>query len=476
MQAHTGKRGFTLIELLVVIAVIAVLASILFPVFAKAQAKARQTTCTSNLRQLAVAATMFAQDNKSYPDAGTWVGDLLDYCNNNPKMVNCPMDENGEGYVSYNYNGDLVSADGRGVPSGSVFNATEVALLVDGRSAKNPDGKVINFAALEGGLVTRHDGFNMSFADGHAESYGKKVSTVTTDATSPYARAFFFATAYGWVRNPGAGVVPPASVTATEDFTWGGSATCEPIMEAAVQGWAAKGGFEPSSMTGAEGSGNGANAGIDVGASSSTSKPWSGGSWANASCIATDAVGVIVSATSKLGLTAVSRDDCRKLFMDGVRPSGTGKLNVYCRTSDSGTYSFFYGAIMSGAEKYATSVISVSSAREMITKVAGDPYGIGYAGLGEADPAKVTVLNLTVAAGTQKYSRAGVDATDATSASGWLLQRPLFAKDNTAGANPAAGAFMSYLTGSTFQKSILFTTSFFKPKAQASYPSSFATW
>jgi len=57
------KRGFTLIELLVVIAIIAILAAILFPVFAKAREKARQAKCTSNLRQIALATQMYAQEN-----------------------------------------------------------------------------------------------------------------------------------------------------------------------------------------------------------------------------------------------------------------------------------------------------------------------------------------------------------------------------------------------------------------------------
>ena len=57
-------RGFTLIELLVVIAIIAILAAILFPVFAKAQEKARQTKCLSNLKQLALAVMMYASDWK----------------------------------------------------------------------------------------------------------------------------------------------------------------------------------------------------------------------------------------------------------------------------------------------------------------------------------------------------------------------------------------------------------------------------
>src|SRR5438046_5461859 len=59
---RTRKRGFTLIELLVVIAIIAILAAILFPVFAQAREKARQTACLSNHRQVGTAAMMYAQD------------------------------------------------------------------------------------------------------------------------------------------------------------------------------------------------------------------------------------------------------------------------------------------------------------------------------------------------------------------------------------------------------------------------------
>lgn len=56
------KRGFTLIELLVVIAIIAILAAILFPVFARAREAARKTTCQSNLKQIATGMLMYAQD------------------------------------------------------------------------------------------------------------------------------------------------------------------------------------------------------------------------------------------------------------------------------------------------------------------------------------------------------------------------------------------------------------------------------
>jgi prepilin-type N-terminal cleavage/methylation domain-containing protein len=71
-----SHAGFTLIELLVVIAIIAILAAILFPVFAKARDKARVASCTSNTRQLLVAALCYAQD---------WDGGLpTDYHAGNP--------------------------------------------------------------------------------------------------------------------------------------------------------------------------------------------------------------------------------------------------------------------------------------------------------------------------------------------------------------------------------------------------------
>ena len=56
------KRGFTLIELLVVIAIIAILAAILFPVFARAREKARQSSCLSNVKQIGTGLLMYAQD------------------------------------------------------------------------------------------------------------------------------------------------------------------------------------------------------------------------------------------------------------------------------------------------------------------------------------------------------------------------------------------------------------------------------
>lgn len=74
------ERGFTLIELLVVIAIIAILAAILFPVFAQARAKARQTSCLSNVKQLSLALQMYITDYEGRPwGFGSTVGCLLGF-------------------------------------------------------------------------------------------------------------------------------------------------------------------------------------------------------------------------------------------------------------------------------------------------------------------------------------------------------------------------------------------------------------
>lgn len=91
------RKGFTLIELLVVIAIIAILAAILFPVFAQARDKARQMSCLSNTRQIALAIYQYAQDYDEVLPVygynaqlrGRWQFQILPYTKN-VQIYNCP--------------------------------------------------------------------------------------------------------------------------------------------------------------------------------------------------------------------------------------------------------------------------------------------------------------------------------------------------------------------------------------------------
>jgi prepilin-type N-terminal cleavage/methylation domain-containing protein len=93
------KKGFTLIELLVVIAIIAILAAILFPVFAQAKAAAKKTTNLSNLRQIGLAVVMYVADNDGYPMMSSpssasprtrWPDYVYPYVKNEP-IFNSPL-------------------------------------------------------------------------------------------------------------------------------------------------------------------------------------------------------------------------------------------------------------------------------------------------------------------------------------------------------------------------------------------------
>jgi prepilin-type N-terminal cleavage/methylation domain-containing protein/prepilin-type processing-associated H-X9-DG protein len=160
------RRGFTLIELLVVIAIIAILAAILFPVFARAREKARQTQCLNNQRQLATAVQLYAQDHEEVlPAAASSWGDLKA----DAGLLVCPTagKKHGNGYL---YLGGSLLAE-RAL--GDIPAPAETPLFTDAVKGSNyiTHGSIIDVTLdIVGKVDRRHSkGAIVAFVDGHVQ-------------------------------------------------------------------------------------------------------------------------------------------------------------------------------------------------------------------------------------------------------------------------------------------------------------------
>ena len=206
------KAAFTLIELLVVIAIIAILAAILFPVFARARENARRASCQSNLKQVGLGILQYIQDyDESFPilrggNTGNDVNGVFAIIQpyvKSTQLLQCPSETNGPnnsgpggtlnpnaaGYSDYSYNLTLGYAQG-GPPGGmrglALAALTQSALTVmaadyvSGTSGSYSVG-IAPVATVNGpaGLATTADGAaqrhletqNFLFADGHVKAY-----------------------------------------------------------------------------------------------------------------------------------------------------------------------------------------------------------------------------------------------------------------------------------------------------------------
>ncbi|MEN6549780.1 MAG: DUF1559 domain-containing protein [Armatimonadia bacterium] len=174
------RKGFTLIELLVVIAIIAILAAILFPVFAKAREKARQSSCLSNVKQIGLALLQYAQDyDETFPmlyDHGTPRNGLIlttQPYTKNFQVHDCPsadLKSNTSylGSMSYGYNPFLINADA-GARLGAVTRPAEIVMLADVMQDSNAPGRLLD-PLNYGPMLTKYDGTECTICGGSHNS------------------------------------------------------------------------------------------------------------------------------------------------------------------------------------------------------------------------------------------------------------------------------------------------------------------
>ena len=210
------RRGFTLIELLVVIAIIAILAAILFPVFARAREKARQSSCLSNLKQLGTAGMMYMQDYDethwltsaahltacatAQTPGAVWYHALEPYVKN-AQVFKCPSDrgqsaEWGTSWderpgattgvypssvgmsfalsygTNHNQNGVAMAQVQYPAETGMIFECTRILSY---ESTSGDYRRYIRDAA------THNDQFNVAYMDGHAKSQSSSNYQINLD-------------------------------------------------------------------------------------------------------------------------------------------------------------------------------------------------------------------------------------------------------------------------------------------------------
>ena len=186
------KKGFTLIELLVVIAIISILASILFPVFARARENARRASCMSNVRQIGLGFMQYTQDyDEMYPKIGADALDTAIYPNGSSgpnywymriypyvkstQVFNCPSNDKKwtpttrtvdvSSTVSYGTNWELLSQP---LSLATIQKPSETLMLADSEGA-------VTYTIRKAWVSTRYisdrhlNGANLVFADGHAK-------------------------------------------------------------------------------------------------------------------------------------------------------------------------------------------------------------------------------------------------------------------------------------------------------------------
>lgn len=214
-SGNTHRNGFTLIELLVVIAIIAILAAILFPVFARARENARRASCQSNLKQIGLGFAQYTQDyDEKYPlevacfdgaacnDYEYWPSLIQPYVKSKQLFV-CPSDSspftlagrNGGWNISYSANTVYDPPSGNQIPPlstsslgvcalASIDEVSTTFLALDSKTYFELNTYAKTDLGTNSAVAKRHlDGANFLFCDGHVKWLkDTKLSQWTTKA------------------------------------------------------------------------------------------------------------------------------------------------------------------------------------------------------------------------------------------------------------------------------------------------------
>jgi len=215
-QSASPRLGFTLIELLVVIAIIAILAAILFPVFAKAREKAKAASCLSNVKQIGLAWTMYYgdYDDQMMPidchDGACWqyFNPLHAYVKN-AQIFQCPSYKvpppdpnccgsptyppwNAAWYWAYGFNCKATWSSA-GLSVAGIEAPAQLAIFVDTATAmpvRPHDACLAPNNSQYSNLADRHNGgCNIGFADGHAKWLQRSSKIDTVKWAGWYAKA-----------------------------------------------------------------------------------------------------------------------------------------------------------------------------------------------------------------------------------------------------------------------------------------------
>ena len=193
-------KAFTLVELLIVIAIIAILAAILFPVFARARENARRSSCQSNLKQMGLGILQYTQDyDEKMPMGitvnflpGQTVNDLLQPYIKSEQIFICPGDCEpyamdwsglGTGYAkkaSYGFNDQVIKATARNpalaanlpIAVASINQAAKTTAMYDASNIKTGNSPTTGAAYVVGNVYSarRHlNGGNALYCDGHVK-------------------------------------------------------------------------------------------------------------------------------------------------------------------------------------------------------------------------------------------------------------------------------------------------------------------